>query len=89
MSSSYSLTAYLPGPRNTYSDYAVKNRTYTSEATNHLDDCLKRTGRQDSKLENLNRTCEDNLDTCNMWYKNARKFNEDDDVIYVCVHISA
>ncbi len=71
--SSYSVTAYLPGPRNTYSDYSIKDRPYTSETSTHLDDCLRRTGRQNYKLDSLNRACEENLDTCNMWYKTARK----------------
>ena len=70
----YSVTAYLPGPRSTYADYDVHHRQ-DPEAAFHLDDCLRRAGRQHTKLDSLERTCEDNLDTCNMYYKNARKFS--------------
>ncbi len=71
--SSYSVTAYLPGPRNTYSQYSVKDRSYTPEGSTKLDYCLRRAGRQNKKLDSLNRQCEESLDTCNMWYKTARK----------------
>ena len=71
--SAYSVTAFLPGPRYTYADYKPADRT-TSEASCHLDDCLKRTGRQDTKLDYLGRKCEDNLDTCKTFYRHAREF---------------
>lgn len=75
--SSYSVTAYLPGPRNTFTDYSIKERPtiHQSESSFHLDDCKRRTSRQRNKLDSLNRTCEDNLDTCKMWYKSARKYD--------------
>merc|ERR1719468_1271421 len=74
--SAYSVTAYLPGPRNTYSDYTVKERHAlgsTPETSYHLDDFQRRTGRQYDKLERLHRKCEDNVDTCNMFYNSAHK----------------
>ena len=70
--SAYSLTAYLPGPRVLHvNNYNIKDRV-ASAASNHLDDCLRRTDKQSWKLSNLNRTCADNLDACNVFYKNAR-----------------
>lgn len=70
----YSVTAYLPGPRNTYADYDIRHRP-DPESAYHLDDCLRRTSRQHKRLDNLERNCEDNLDTCNMYYKSARKID--------------
>lgn len=72
MTMAYSVTAYLPGPRNTYADYDIRHRA-DPESEYHLDDCLRRAGRQNRKLNNLERNCEENLDTCNMYYKSARR----------------
>lgn len=71
--SAYSVTAFLPGPRYTYTDYKLDDTRPSSEASNHLDDCLKRTGRQSTKLDYLGRRCEDNLDTCKTFYRHARE----------------
>jgi hypothetical protein len=67
---SYSVTAYLPGPKIILKNYDLKNRG--TPATYHLDECLKRADKQCIKLDNLNRTCLDNIDTCKMYYQSAR-----------------
>lgn len=66
-------TAYLPEPRINIQ----RHRSTDPESVRRcreLDDYTKRLDRQNYKLENLDDVCLSNLDKCNRYYNNSRKF---------------
>lgn len=73
MSNSTTFTAYLPRNRSVAREIESRKHGEAINTNFHLGSCERRLNRQSRHLDQLNNIYINNIDTCDRYYKYARK----------------